>query len=183
MPLKWSQENYWNVSSSQVTPPADAFRGGYPLWQSAVIGMAGGVLQVWYERLIAWGRRWRASRQVAKRYRRATPEHRRILDRVLRALESPAYPVAREAVHTTAKTLGFASHEAWLPYSRMIKADPGRAENVYRHLRACELTREALRSSTCANPASTLTNPETHLVVELAYTGFAVKGHYFDGLR
>jgi hypothetical protein len=183
MPLKWAQQNYWNISSSVVTPVASETVGGYPLWQSSVIGTGGGGLQVWYERLIAWGRRWRQTVRFARRYRRGTPEQRRILERVTRALDSPSYPFAREAVHTTANTLGFRNKEAWVPYARLLKSQPGRAENVYRHLRACELTRESLRSSSRAEPASTLTNAETNLLVELAYTGFAVKGSYFDGVE
>lgn len=96
------------------------------------------------------------------------PERRAVLDRSLDALESPAYAVAQQAVRTTATTLGFNRPEAWKDYNREIKSDPGRMENVYRHLRACHLLRDAA--------GSTLTNPDQNLLVELAYHGFAQKG-------
>lgn len=93
----------------------------------------------------------------------------------MRALASPVYTAARSSVRETATTLGFANPQAWVQYSRMLKEQGGRAENIYRHVRACELTRGRL--------ASTCTNPEINLAVELAYCGFARKGRYFDGAQ
>lgn len=73
----------------------------------------------------------------------------------------PAYPFALEAVKKTATTLGFNRPEAWQGLSRHMKSSPGRAENVFRHMNACQLTRETA--------GSTLTNPDCNLLVELAY--------------
>jgi len=78
-----------------------------------------------------------------------------------RLLNHPAYPHALEAVQKTATTLGFNRPEAWQGLSRHMKSSPGRAENVFRHLEACRLTRETA--------GSTLTNPDCNLLVELAY--------------
>lgn len=83
-----------------------------------------------------------------------------------RMLNHPAYPFAVEAVKKTATTLGFNRPEAWQGLSRHMKASPGRAENVFRHMEACRITRE-----TCG---STLTNPECNLLVELAYHDWVV---------
>lgn len=80
----------------------------------------------------------------------------------------PAFPFALEAVKQTATTLGFNRPEAWQGLSRHMKASPGRAENTFRHMHACQLTRETA--------GSTLTNPDCNLLVELAYHAFARKG-------
>lgn len=175
MPLKPFQQNYWNVSSSIVIPVFTPGVGGYPLWQASVIGAGLGGMQPWYERLRA---RWQwlvALVRLVLRIGRYTSDQRRVIDRTVRAVESPAFAAAQTAVRDTAKTLGFANRESWVPYSRMLKDNPNRAENIFRHVRACELTRGAL--------SSTLTNPEVNLAVELAYCAFAVKGKYFDGAQ
>ena len=49
-----------------------------------------------------------------------------------------------------------------------MKSSPGRAENVFRHLNACQITRETA--------GSTLTNPDCNLLVELAYHEWS-RGH------
>jgi hypothetical protein len=84
-----------------------------------------------------------------------------VLERVEALRQHPAYPCALEAVQKTATTLGFNRPEAWQGLSRHMKSSAGRAENVFRHLEACRLTREA--------SPSTLTNPDCNLLVELAY--------------
>lgn len=112
----------------------------------------------------------------------ATPLDRRIrkLDPVRQALAGyvidlaglPAFEAALTAVDECAHTLGFNRPEAWIPYSRMLKSDPGRAQDVFRHVKAMERTRELANS--------TLTNPEANLLVELAYHVYAkpwTKGH------
>jgi hypothetical protein len=73
----------------------------------------------------------------------------------------PAYPAALAAVERTRTTLGFSRPEAWQALSRQMKQSPGDAENVFRHLQACQWTRETA--------GSTLSNPDCHLLVELAY--------------
>lgn len=154
---------YWEFSDTNVAPVAIS-RGGYPGWQASVIapsllGILGAWIDTWMVRLKWWIR-------FAPRVHRLTTERRDVLVHVLTALESPAYGAARKAVRETAVTLGFNRPEAWVPYSRALKASPGRAENLFRHVRACELTRDYT--------SSTLANPTVHLVTELAYHGFAL---------
>lgn len=175
---------YWKGSSNVVTPPTSTEAGGgYPAWQASVVGFGLGSLQPWWERwyhaLVRWVRLWRGRSRVTpaelqwlERVALLTDTERLVLGRVLRAIESPAYYAASAAVRDTAHTLGFASPAAWRPYSRMLKANAGRAENIFRHVKACEHTRSLL--------SSTLSNAEVNLVVELAYCGYAVKGRYFD---
>ena len=172
MPLKWAQQHYWNVSSTVVPPATGPGQSGYPAWQASVVGMGLGGLEGAWGPLRAWWRRTSETVTLWRRLQRLPPEPRRVLACVLRAVEGPDYANAGAAVRETAVTLGFARSEAWMPYARMLKASPGRAENVFRHVRATELTRERL--------SSTRTNPELNLLVELAYCGFAVKGRYFD---
>lgn len=168
MPVQsWGHSQYWSVFSTVVPPPPTPIisRGGYPGWQASVIGSLFGAIQVqlvalwaeirWYLRLIRRVRALDARQQVA-------------LAAAFHALEHPGFPAALTAVQETAVTLGFNRPEAWKPYSHAIKASPKRAENIFRHLRACEQTKAAL--------GSTLSNPECNLLVELAYHAFARKG-------
>jgi len=83
-------------------------------------------------------------------------------------LNHPAYPIAQQAVRKTATTLGFNRPEAWQGLSRQMKSSPGYAENIYRHMQACQWTK--------AEAPSTLTNPDCNLLVELAYHEFALRG-------
>ena len=76
-------------------------------------------------------------------------------------LEHPAYPVALEAVKRTRETVGFHKPESWQGLSRQMKASPGAAENIFRHMHACQYTR--------SHAPSTLSNPDCNLLVELAY--------------
>lgn len=103
---------------------------------------------------------------------RVVVEQPRVLSRAVEKAhdltQHTAYPAALEAVKKTATTLGFNRPEAWHGLSRQMKSSPGRAENVFRHLNACQLTRETA--------GSTLTNPDCNLLVELAYHEWA-KGH------
>ena len=89
-----------------------------------------------------------------------------VLTKAVETVSSPDFHVALEAVRQTATTLGFNHPAAWKPYSHMLKESPGRAENVFRHERACTLTRAAV--------TRTLTNPEVNFLVELAYHGWTV---------
>lgn len=142
--------------------------GGYPRWQASVItlGTLWGGLVPFVER--AWDRWcwwWRTQPRVLRLGR----EERLVLLRVLDGLEDPAFPLAQRTVRKTATTLHFNRSEAWKDLSRAIKSSPGDAENTYRHLESCRLLHLNL-------VGSTLTNPETHLIVELAYQGFAAVG-------
>lgn len=105
--------------------------------------------------------------EIGRRVDRLPADRAAVLRGTLDLLESDAFPVAKRAVRETAKTLGFNRPEAWKPYSQMLKSDPGRAENVFRHQRAADLTTQRL--------GSTLTNPQTELLVELAYHAYAVQ--------
>lgn len=138
--------------------------GGYPGWQAGVItpsllGLIGAWIDTHLERL-QW--LWR----VGSRLHRLPGESKAVVLIALDALESPHYPHAQAAVRQTATTLGFNRPEAWKDYARELKSDQGRMENVYRHLKACHLLREAA--------SSTLTNPQQNLLAELAYHGFTV---------
>ena len=105
---------------------------------------------------------------VDQRLAALDPERRAVVERTVSLLESPHYDIARKAVRETATTLGFDRPEAWKDLSRHMKADNGRTQNVYRHLKAMRLLREYAQS--------TFTNPEANLLTELAYTGFAAMG-------
>lgn len=163
MPTLWAHRNYFNNSSTVVPPTLADSGGGYPRWQASVIavGTFPGQLQVLWERVIAWWHRlWRARPAPV-----ATPAAPGVMAHVAALRAHPAYPIALTAVAETATTLGFNRPEAWQGLSRQMKASPGRAENTYRHLRACELVRN--------QTPSTLTNPDCHLLVELAYHEWA----------
>jgi len=159
MPTLWAHQNYFNNSSTVVPQALADSGGGYPRWQASVIavGVFPGQLQVLWERLIAWLRSWRRRQAPLV----LVPPQSTLIQRIEALRTHPAYPHALQAVQQTATTLGFNRPEAWQGLSRVMKASPGVAENTYRHMRACELTR-------AASP-STLTNPDCNLLVELAY--------------
>ena len=203
MALKAFQQNYWNRPSTVVIPPPGPSRGGYPGWQASVVASLFGALwelgAAWWSRLGWWGRLLRRIAQLSAPQRvwvdrvlrvvpsddRAEapsvewmtrvsdlgPTQRAVIERALTLVESPHFPIAQSAVRVTATTLGFSRPEAWQQYSRAIKGSPGRAENVFRHIKAHELTRQGARDL-----GSTLSNPTAHLLVELAYHEFAIKG-------
>lgn len=155
---------YWDISDTNVRPVVIS-RGGYPGWQASVVApsLFGG-LHAWGADLVAKARYvWRLWRRV-----RTLPTDRAtVLEQTLTLLESPTFPIAKQAVRETALTLGFNRPEAWKPYSHALKAEPGRAENVFRHIRACELTR--------TRAGSTMTNPTANLLTELAYHAYAAE--------
>lgn len=162
MPTLWAHTNYFATSDTIAPTPLGPTHGGYPLWQASnsAVGSLFGGLQPYWERLVAWLRSWR--RQTVQ------PTSGSPLERAEALLQHPAYPFALEAVKKTATTLGFNRPEAWQGLSRQMKSSPGRAENVFRHLNACQLVRETA--------PSTLSNPDCNLLVELAYHEFARKG-------
>ena len=167
MPTQWAHGLFFNFSDSNAAPVITPGQGGYPLWQSVVIapsllGMVGAWLDVQIARA-KWV--WRLVRRVHD----LDVERRAVLIQALDTLEDPAFATAQACVRETATTLGFNRPEAWKAWSREIKADPGRAENAFRHLRAMHRLRDL-------HP-STLTNPQQNFVTELAYQGFALMGH------
>lgn len=105
---------------------------------------------------------------LEQRIQALDPERQAVLQRSLTLLESPHYVTAQKAVRETATTLGFDRPEAWKDLARHMKADLGRTQNVYRHLKAMSVLR--------AQSHSTFTNPEANFLTELAYQGFAAKG-------
>jgi hypothetical protein len=166
MPSGWSHGFYFVSLSTVVPPPIVSGKGGYPLWQASnsAVGSLFGGLQALWEWACRKVRIWlRLQQQTVPVPAAKTP-----LSEAERLLNHPAYPYALEAVRRTAVTLGFNRPEAWQGLSRQMKASPGRAENTYRHLQACEWTRQTA--------PSTLTNPDCNLLVELAYHEFALKG-------
>lgn len=159
---------YWENSDTATTPVVvNRFVGFYPAWQGGVVlgSLFGGTVPFFercWDRLSWW---WKAQPRVM----RLDPEARLVLLKTLDAIEHPAYPIARSAVRKTATTLGFNRPEAWKELSRELKGSAGHAENAFRHLEACRLVRANLLNST-------VTNPECHLIVELAYQGFGARG-------
>lgn len=164
MPLKPFQANYWMFSDTTV-PPLRLTQGGYPGWQATVVASTFGAL---WELACAYVARWRWAWRLVQRVRGLPRDREGVLLRALDLVEHPDWDAATRAVQETAKTLGFNRPEMWKPYSHALKADPGRAENVFRHIRACELTRQYANS--------TMTNPTVNALVELAYQGYALKG-------
>lgn len=167
MPTQWAHTFYWENSSTSATPVVTASYSGYPPWQTAgvTLGIGLGGAVGYFERVwnwLAWA--WMVIRQSVG----FDPERRAIVRQTLRALQHPAYPIARSAVRKTATTLGFNRPEAWKELSRELKGSAGHAENAFRHLEACRLVRANLLNST-------ISNPECHLLVELAYHGFTAQ--------
>lgn len=157
--------SYWNLSDTNAAP-VHIGKGGYPLWQASVITPSlFGVLSAFWDTFKHWARWWLRWGQVIHAL---NSDQRMVLERVLKGLTSPAFPKAQQSVKQTAQTPGF----DYLKYSRIVKADFGRAENIFRHVKACEDTRLLVLSST-------LTNPEVNLLVELAYCAYAKKGRYY----
>mgnify|MGYP001617550811 CR=1 FL=1 len=133
-----------------------------PLW--VLLCWYGSVLrQLW--RWQCWARAHRLALAPAH-FGTLDAEQLLILSRVLSALHSPAWTNTQQLVRATATTLNFNEPAAWVDYNRAIKANAGQAQNVFRHLKVVH----ALRATT------SLSNPEAHLLAELAYQGFAAIG-------
>lgn len=169
MPLQGEfHRNYWENSDTRTTPVGTArLLAFYPAWQGSVVlgsilGGAAPYFERFWDRLGWW---FRAQPRVMA----LDPEQRLVLLKTLEALEHPAFPLAQKAVRKTAVTIGFNRPESWTELSRTMKRSAGAAENTYRHMEACRLLQSNLLTST-------LTNPQTNLMVELAYHGFAARG-------
>lgn len=105
---------------------------------------------------------WAVIRQLG--VMRLTVEQLAVLERAVTLMQGPEWADAQQAVQVCATTPKFHQVSQWLEYGRAIKADGGQAQNVYRHVKVVQ----ALKA---AHPS--LTNPEAHLLAELAYHGFA----------
>lgn len=155
---------FWSRHGTAPAPPPVTTRPGYPMWQASVIlPSLFGIIGARWDAFLEQVRWWYA---LYRRIKALPPTSHLVLLTVLRSLEHPAYPAAKQAVRATAITERFNRPESWLEYSRAVKSSPHLAENMYRHLRAMTLVRTE-------HPA--LTNPEQNLLVELAYAEYAVR--------
>lgn len=157
---------FFNFSDSNAAP-VHVSGGGYPGWMAGVITPSlFGILGAWIDARWALVKyHWRLIRRV----HHLSAESKYVVSKVLDVLEHPNYPTAQKAVRVTATTLGFSRPEAWKGLNRQMKDSPGRAENTFRHLNACELLR--------TTASSTLANWDQNLFVELAYHGFTYSRH------
>lgn len=95
------------------------------------------------------------------------PEQRAVVDRAVAVVRGPLWGPAKAAVRDCATTPKFHQPEQWVEWSRAIKQNKGQAQNVFRHLKAVQAVRGL------ADADLPVSNPDAHLVVELAYQGFA----------
>jgi hypothetical protein len=182
VPTLWAHSLLFNNSDTAVAPIVVS-RPGYPAWQSGVIlPSAGGWCQRTWER-IAWLwtwllRVWHWTPDEARWFDARVPalaalsgDQRRVVDRVLAAVQHPAFPMAQVAVRETSQILGFNKPQAWARLGTQINSRYDWAENSWRHLQAMQALDRASRAA-----GSTLTNPDKNLLTELAYVEFASGG-------
>ena len=169
----------------------------YPLWQHtthravvlsiAIWGVPWSVLEPWLNQLRwCWHlvrRLWHWRAPVHRRcleawiarFERLTIEQMETLDaeqvaiigRVLSVFALPQWEQARIGVHRCATSPKFHQPEQWVEYSRALKANAGQAQNIFRHIKVVHELR-------AAHPE--LSNPDAHLLTELAYQGLAEEG-------
>lgn len=169
MPVQsWGHSQYWTTTSTAVAPVVNTSgQPGYPLWQAGVI-----VLPSLFGAVSAWAGIWRQRLRLMWRFAGhmlgMNAEQQAVVWRCIEAVDSPRYGVARNSVKRTATTLGFNRPEAWSDLKAELKRDPGNAENTFRHLHTVNVLRQNL-------VGSTLSNPDAHLLVELAYHGYSMK--------
>lgn len=178
---------YWKSRPNVPAAPGVAVSWIYPQVQSVQASMSMG-MAIWGVPFDAVRPIWRQVRwlvEIARRlwYWRSpstqeqletwiariealTPEQALVLDRVCEALSGPYWDVARREVLACATSPKFHQPEQWVAYSRALKANAGQAQNVFRHVKVVHALREKY-------PVS---NPEAHLVTELAYQGLAARG-------
>ena len=172
---------FWKARAN-TPPPAGTPSTvmGYPAWQSSIVIASAlfwlpwdAIRPYWHWAKQCWDlakRLW--THRVALdwwmlRVGRWSPEQWAVVERVIAAVESPAWVEAQRRVRACATTQGFNHPEAWIPYSRLVKANLAQTQNVFRHMKAVFELKDA---------QPTLTNPEAHLLIELAYQGFAATG-------
>ena len=172
--LSWAHSQYWSPApSTYVPPPPGPSRGGYPGWQAGVVSMGPfGYLSAWAHAWLIWLRTWW---RFFQRVSALSVPQRVVFLRTLRLLESPPYPYARQAVRTTATTLGFRDPQSWVAYSRAIKQDQSQAENWWRAVRARALLREAWAATQPGSTTTRLSNGDATLLTELAYQEYTVR--------
>lgn len=165
--ISWAHSKYWRARANPVVAPPPSL-GGYPAWQSSVVGSLFGSLQGLWERAryaLRWGlAAWRGDWLLGQWDALSVDQQRAVRSAIV-VLQHPAWPVAQAAVHETAHTLGFNEHQAWAQVGQAVKGHTGWAENMWRHLKALDVLQ--------AHPA---TNPERNLLIELAYHEYAASG-------
>jgi len=183
--LSIGHSKFWKQRSNpvQAAGPVQGV-GNYPAWQSSVIVCASllGGLQLLWERvayacrwcLLAW--RWsKEPRRVeallgvsGEAWATLSADQRRAMTQALRIVRSPLFPAAQAMVFNTSRAERFHEHQAWNAVSTSLAAaGQGHAENIWRHLHAVEAFR-------VLHPE--MSNPDRHLLIELAYHEFAASG-------
>ena len=173
---------YWRARANAPPPTGVNDPWMYPGWQSSVtLSMAIWGLPVavlaptwahlrWYGRLARalWG--WRQPAQQARldgwieRLSASSAGDLAVFDHVAAVLEGPYWAHAQALVQACATSPKFHQPEQWVAYSRAVKADGGQAQNIWRHVKVVHELKVA---------HAEITNPEAHLVTELAYQRFA----------
>ena len=174
---------FWRARANPILPAGTKTGWMYPGVQSAVVmGLIWGVpLQLlrpirrqlrWYWALARWLWWFRNPAQQGQletwigRIEALTSEQDAVIERVVGTLQGPFWGDARQRVRACATSPAFHRPEAWVEYSRALKANGGQAQNVFRHIRVVHELRAA----------HDISNPEAHLVTELAYQGLASQG-------
>ena len=190
---------YWRFGGAPPPPPSTGAAWMYPGWQSTVTMMMVAFGPPWslfrplWDALRWWVVLLRRVARLDQAHRGAllealarleadptltaqrtvsavlacTPAQRAVLDSVMAVLTGPLWAPATAAVAACATTPKFHQAEQWVEWSRAIKANKGQAQNVFRHLKAVQAVRGL---SDADGPVS---NPDAHLVVELAYQALA----------
>lgn len=177
---------YWKARANPIVAAGTTVNWMYPLVQSVTgassMGSLFGALQpvweqvVWYWTLAQRLWHWRAPTNQLRleiwiaRLEALDSEQHAVLERVVTALQHPRWSEAKHAVRVVATSPKFHQPEQWVEYGRALKANRGQAQNVFRHIKAVS----ALRDLT--DGPATLSNPEAHLLIELAYQGMAAAG-------
>ena len=156
--------HYWNADDGVGPPVAGPGRGGYPAWQaSAIVASLFGALAAWLEHVWALAIWWWA---LVRAIHTLPIAQRQVVQSVVETMTAPAYVHARTAVRETAYAPHFTRPAMWVPYGRMLKEQPRRAENIFRHVKACERTREL---------AGPVPSADCDLVVQLAYQEYRIQ--------
>ena len=160
--------NYWKSRAGAAPPPASASPAWmYPGVQSVTgaspMMFAFGVPLGWLWAVLQWIWTWRVPARYLIQHG-FDEEQRAVIDQVVRELLSPQWHEARERVRACATTPKFHRPDQWADYSRAVRADAGHAQNVWRHMKVVLELRDTYPG---------LSNPDAHLLAELAYQGFA----------
>lgn len=165
---------YWKARANTPPPAGTWAPWGYPRWQTAPRSGVMLSLAIWGVSLdtirpvltqIRWV--WRLVRVV---WWIRDAERQAVLWRVIEQLASERWPHAQSAVRACAHTPKFHHADQWVEYGRALKANPGQAQNVFRHVKVVH----ALRG--LQDDGGPISNPDAHLLAELAYQGYAAMG-------